>query len=75
MRLAQLKKELLLLNAKFARKPQQINASQSSDSHILALSNTVESDISDSNRELIWLQFSNITLDPIFSATPQYHSW
>lgn len=75
MLLAQLKKELLLLNVKFARKLQQINASQSSDSHILALSNTVETDISDSNRELIWLQFSNITLDPIFSATPQYHSW
>ena len=75
MLLAQLKKEPLLLNAKFASKPQQINASQSNDSHILALSNTVETGIADSNRGLIWLQFSNITLDPIFSATPQYHSW
>ena len=75
MLLPQLKKELLLLNVKFARKPQQIMASQSSDSHILALSNTVETGIADSSRGLIWLQFSNITLDPIFSATPQYHSW
>ena len=75
MLLAQLKKELLLLNAKFAREPQQINLSQSSNSHILVLPNNIESDIAGSNRELIWLQSSNITLDPIFSATPRYHSW
>jgi len=73
--LAQLKKRTVTAECKFARKPQQINLSQSSNSYILALPNNIEVDIADSGRELIWLQYSNITLDPIFSATPQYHSW